>query len=76
MPDVRLELSDANELAELLTFLTEWTTGPDANTIEDTLLRFVGRTEYMLTTLHDDLNRFVFLLGASDGQDFFGEHQQ
>jgi hypothetical protein len=64
MPDVELAPGDAAELAELLTFLADW--------IRPT--SFLGSPGYDLTTLHADLQRFAFLLGASDGEDLFGHH--
>ena len=75
MPDVALELNDATELAELLTFIADWLAGTEAVTLADSLARFVAYAGYDLTTLRTDLHRFVFLLGASDGEDLFGEHQ-
>ena len=35
MPDVNLELGDAVELAELLTFLTDWLSGSQRPTLAD-----------------------------------------
>jgi hypothetical protein len=34
---------------------------------------FVGHPAYDTTTLCADLHRFAFLLGASDGEELFGE---
>jgi hypothetical protein len=34
---------------------------------------FIGHPAYNTDTLRADLHRFVFLLGASDGEDLFGE---
>jgi hypothetical protein len=33
---------------------------------------FVGHPAYGITQLRDDLERFVFLLGGSDGEPLFG----
>jgi hypothetical protein len=38
----------------------------------DSLTRFVGHPAYGLAQLRDDLQRFVFLLGGSDGKALFG----
>jgi hypothetical protein len=73
MPDVHLELSDAVELAELLTFLAGWLTGSQRQTLAHSLNRFVGHDRYDLDELTVDLHRFVFLLGLSDGEQLFGE---
>jgi hypothetical protein len=75
MPDVHLQQGDATELAELLAFLADWLTGTDTHTLADSLTRFVGTRGYDRTTLLSDLRRFEFLLGASDGEDLFGEPQ-
>jgi hypothetical protein len=42
MPDVNLELADAAELAELLTFLTDWLSGSQQQTLTDSLTAFIG----------------------------------
>jgi hypothetical protein len=75
MPDVELAPGDAAELSELLTFLADWIASTDAGTLADSLTRFVASPGYDLTTLHADLHRFAFLLGATDGNDLFGHHQ-
>jgi hypothetical protein len=73
MPDVNLELSDAVELAELLTFLTDWLSGSQRQTLADSLDTFVGHPGCNVDNLAADLHRFVFLLGLSDGEQLFGE---
>ena len=73
MPDVNLELSDAVELAELLTFLADWLTGSQRQTLAHSLTNFIGHDRYDLDELAADLHRFVFLLGLSDGEQLFGE---
>ena len=75
MPDVELAAGDAAELAELLTFLADWIGGTDAGTLANSLTSFIASPGYDLTTLHTDLHRFAFLLGATDGDDLFGHHQ-
>jgi hypothetical protein len=73
MPDVNLELSDAVELAELLTFLADWLSGSQRQTLTGSLTAFVGHPAYDVDNLAADLHRFVFLLGLNDGEQLFGE---
>ena len=71
MPEVRLHAVDAAELAELLQFLAQWLARDPAR-LGDSLAQFVGHPAYGLAQLRDDLERFVFLLGGSDGEPLFG----
>ena len=71
MPEVRLDATDAAELAEMLEFLSEWLTRDPAR-LGASLARFVGHRAYGLDELRGDLERFVFLLGGSDGEQLFG----
>ena len=73
MPKISLELSDAVELAELLTFIADWLSGTQKQNLADSLTAFVGHTAHNADELRADLHRFVFLLGLSDGQQLFGE---
>ena len=73
MPRITLDLSDAIELAETLTFLTGWLSGSQKQTLTSSLAAFVGHPAYNTDTLCADLHRFVFLLGVSDGEELFGE---
>ena len=73
MPGITLDLSDAVELAETLTFLADWLTGSQKQALAHSLTAFVGHPAYNTATLCADLHRFAFLLGASDGEDLFGE---
>jgi hypothetical protein len=73
MPDINLDLSDAVELAELLTFLTDWLSSSQHHTLTDSLTAFVGHPGYHVDQLAADIHRFVFLLGLSDGEQLFGE---
>jgi hypothetical protein len=73
MPDVNLELSDAVELAELLTFLADWLSGSQRPVLAHSLATFVGHPACDVDTLATDLHRFAFLLGLSDGEQLFGE---
>jgi hypothetical protein len=71
MPEVRLDAADAGELAEMLQFLSEWLARDPAR-LAASLTRFVGHPAYGLDELRGDLDRFVFLLGGSDGSAVFG----
>ena len=73
MPQIRLDLGDAAELAELLTFLANWLSGSQKQALAQSFAAFVGHPAYNTDTLCADLRRFVFLLGASDGEELFGE---
>ena len=50
MPDISLDLSDAIELAELLTFLADWLSGSQRQTLADSLAAFVGHPPTTSTT--------------------------
>jgi hypothetical protein len=71
VPDVRLDLADAAELAELLQFLSQWLTRDPAR-LGASLEQFVGHPAYGTAQLRQDLDRFVFLLGGDDGESLFG----
>jgi hypothetical protein len=73
MPRITLDLSDAVELAETLTILADWLSGNQKQALAGSLTAFVGHPAYNTGTLCADLHRLVFLLGASDGEDLFGE---
>jgi hypothetical protein len=73
MPEISLDPGDAAELAEMLTFLADWLTGSQQQTLADSLIAFVGHPAYNADALCADLHRFVFLLGVSDGEELFGE---
>jgi hypothetical protein len=73
MPQITLDAVDAAELAETLTFLTNWLSGSQKQILADSFAAFVGHPAYDTTTLCTDLHRFAFLLGASDGEELFGE---
>jgi hypothetical protein len=68
---VKLDSSDAAELAEMLQFLTGWLARDPAR-LATSLEEFVGHPAYGLHDLRSDLERFVFLLGGSDGEPLFG----
>ena len=73
MPGITLDPVDAAELAETLAFLADWLSGSQKQAIADSFAAFVDHPAYDTGTLCADLHRFVFLLGASDGEDLFGE---
>jgi hypothetical protein len=73
MPRITLDLSDAAELAETLTFLAEWLSGNQKQTLAGSFAAFVGHPAYNTESLCADLHRFVFLLGLSDGDELFGQ---
>jgi hypothetical protein len=73
MPEITLDLGDAAELAETLTFLASWLSGSQKQALADSFTAFVGHPAYNTDTLCADLHRFVFLLGISDGEELFGE---
>jgi hypothetical protein len=74
-PQVHLELVDAVELAEALTFISQWFAGPDHTQLTASFRRFMGVDGYDLTELRTDLARFTFLLGYDDGEQLFGIEQ-
>ena len=72
MSELRLDLGDAIELAELLTFLTDWLSGSQQQPLADSLAAYVGYDRYNIDELRNDLHR-VFLLGLNDGEQLSGE---
>jgi hypothetical protein len=73
MPGITLDLSDAAELAETLTLLTQWLSGSHEHALAESSAAFIGHPACNTGTLCADLHRFAFLLGASDGEDLLGE---
>ena len=73
MPQITLDLSDAIEFAETLTFITGWLSGSQEQILADSLADFAGHPAYDTQALRADLHRFVFLLGVSDGEELFGQ---
>ena len=61
----------AAELAEMLQFLSGWLDRDPAR-LGPSLAQFVGHPAYGFAQLRQDLERFVFLLGGSDGEPLFG----
>lgn len=73
MPQISLDLADAAELAEMLTFLASWLSGTQKQALAGSLTAFVGHPACTTEALCADLHRFAFLLGVSDGEELFGE---
>ena len=73
MPQITLDIGDAIELAETLTFITGWLSGSQQQTLAGSLAAYAGHPAYGIDALRADLHRFVFLLGVSDGEELFGE---
>jgi hypothetical protein len=71
MPELRLDVVDAAELAELLQFLAGWL-ARDPDRLGASLEAFVGHPAYGTAQLRQDLDRFIFLLGGDDGESLFG----
>jgi hypothetical protein len=71
MPVVKLNAADAAEPAEMLQFLSQWLARDPAR-LAASLEEFTGHSAYGLAQLRGDLERFVFLLGGSDGEPLFG----
>jgi hypothetical protein len=70
MPQIRLDQADATELGQLLTFLADWHTA-DRAALQASLTRYLATTGYDLDQLDQDLHRFAFLLGATNGEPLF-----
>ena len=54
-------------------FLARWLSGSQKPVLTDSLATYVGHPAYTTSNLCADLHRFAFLLGASDGEELFGE---
>jgi len=67
---VNLSLDDAMEPGQLLQFLDDWL-ATDHEQLRTSLARFIGIDGYSVGTLRDDLARFMFLLGETDGEGLF-----
>ena len=73
MPQITLDMADAAELAETLTFPADWLSGSQKQTLADSFAAFAGHPAYNTDTLRADLHRFAFLPGSTDGEELFGE---
>jgi hypothetical protein len=70
--EVRLQMIDATELAEMLTFISDGLSGPDRDQLAESFARFMGTDGDDPPELRSDLARFTFLLGHDDGEQLFG----
>jgi hypothetical protein len=68
MPSMTLDLADAAELAEILAFISQWLARDPS--LESSLAAFTGHPACTTQNLRDDLDRFTFLLGATDEEHF------
>jgi hypothetical protein len=76
MPSMTLDAGDAAELAEMLSFLSQWL-ARDPTRLGASLEEFAGNPAYSIQHLRNDLDRLVFLLGGSDGGQFLaGDHNE
>jgi hypothetical protein len=71
MPEIKLDAADAAELTEMLQFVSGWL-ARDPGRLAASLEEYVGHPAYDIGQLRQDLERFVFLLGGSDGEQLFG----
>jgi hypothetical protein len=65
------DVPDAAELAEMLQFLSQWLDRDPAR-LGASLAEYVDHPAYGLAQLRQDLERFAFLPGGSDGEPLFG----
>jgi len=70
-----LDVTEAGELAGMLTFCGDWLAGPDHDLLAASLRRFAGADGYELLALQAGLARFAFLLG-DDGEQLLPGDQQ
>ena len=59
MPGITLDLSDATEIAETLTLLTQWLSGSQQHILAESFAAFIGHPAYNTGTLCTDLRRFA-----------------
>ena len=70
-----LDVTEAGELAEMLTFCRGWLAGPGHDLLAASRRRFAGVDGYEPPALQDDLARFAFLPG-DDGERLLTGDQQ
>jgi hypothetical protein len=75
MPELRLDVVDAAELAELLQFLAGWL-ARDPGRLGASPEEFAGHPACNVSQLRQDLGRFTFLLGGDDGESLSGPDRQ
>ena len=74
MPQTCIDTTDAIELTETLQLIAGWLASDPAR-LTASLLAYIGHPGYGPAQLRQDLDRFTFLLGGSDGEDLFGHEQ-
>ena len=74
MPRTCIDTADAIELTETLQLIAGWLAS-DPSRLTASLLDFIGHPAYGPPQLRQDLDRFTFLLGGSDGEELFGQDQ-
>jgi hypothetical protein len=65
-----LDPADTAELTQTLQFIAGWLRS-DPSRLTPSLLDYVGHPAYGPEQLRQDLDRFTFLLGGSDGEEPF-----
>ena len=73
MAQITLDTTDAAELAQTLTFLANWLSGSQRQTLAGSFAAYVGHPAHDIGSLRADLHRFAFLLGETDGEELPGE---
>jgi hypothetical protein len=74
-PRLTRRLKITVELAEILQLIAGWLAA-DPQRLAASLLVFIGHPGYGPAQLRQDLDRFTFLLGGSDGEELFSPGQQ
>jgi hypothetical protein len=72
---MNLDPVDAAELTETLQFIARWLASDPAR-LTPSLLDYAGHPAYGPEQLRQDLGRFAFLLGGTDGEELFGHDEQ
>jgi hypothetical protein len=65
MPQITLDMGDAAELAEMLTFLADWLSGSQKQILDESFAAFVGHPAYNTGALRADLHRFASSLASA-----------
>jgi hypothetical protein len=74
-PEMSLDLTDAMELGQMLTFIRQWITGPTRRQLAASLHRLMRVHGYDLTRLSSGPGPFALLLGGDDSEQLFGNDQ-
>jgi hypothetical protein len=75
MPQTCIDTADAIELTETLQLIAGWLASAPSR-LTASPLDFIGHPAYGPLQLRQDLDRFTFLLGGTDGEELFGPGQQ